>query len=267
MLNDFEMIVHELGEDDITIIPIADVHLGAAEHMENLWYEFCQKVKDAPNVYLILNGDLINNATRSSVSNIFEERYRPSEQKKIMAKLLEPLREKILVSVTGNHERRSSKDADDDPNYDIMCKLDLEHVYRENIAFVKIQLGKQENKSGARLPSQYRPAYNLVVTHGSGGGIYTGTAVLRGERFGYTIDGMDALIVAHTHKPFVTQPGKIRIDSRNNLVTIQPFKVISCSSWLEWGGYAAQKMLLPSSHMRQSIKLSAHGKEMEVTLK
>lgn len=267
MLNDFEMIVHELGEEDVTIIPIADVHLGAAEHMESLWYEFCQKVKDAPNVYLILNGDLINNATRSSVSNIFEERYRPSEQKKIMAKLLEPLREKILVSVTGNHERRSGKDADDDPNYDIMCKLDLEHIYRENIAFVKIQLGKQENDNGHRLPAQYRPSYNLVVTHGSGGGIYTGTAVLRGERFGYTIDGMDALIVAHTHKPFVTQPGKIRIDSRNNLVTIQPFKVISCSSWLEWGGYAAQKMLLPSSHMRQSIKLSAHGKEMEVTLK
>lgn len=267
MLQDFEMIVHDLGEEDITIIPIADVHLGAAEHMENMWYEFCQKVKDAPNTYLTLGGDLVNNATRSSVSNIFEERYRPSEQKKIMAKLLEPLREKILCSVTGNHERRSGKDADDDPNYDIMCKLDLEHLYRENIAFVKICLGKRETVNGGRTTSKARPVYSLVVTHGSGGGIYTGTAVLRGERFGYTIDNMDALIVGHTHKPFVTQPGKIKIDTQNNLVTVKPFKVISCSSWMEWGGYSAQKMLLPTAHMRQSIKLSAYSKEMEVTVK
>jgi predicted phosphodiesterase len=72
-----------------------------------------------------------------------------------------------------------------------------------------------------------RPTYNLVVTHGAGGGILTGGAVNRGERFGYVIDGMDALIVGHTHKPFTTQPGKIKIDPHNNLVTIKPFKVIS----------------------------------------
>ena len=181
MLPDFEMIVHDLGPNDITIIPVADVHLGAAEHMERAWEEFVNKVKDTPNVYLTLGGDLINNATRSSVSNIFEEKMRPSEQKKIMAKMLEPLRDRIICGVTGNHERRSGKDADDDPNYDIMCKLDLEHLWRENIAFVKIQLGQQTDDHGNRRPSRYRPTYTLVVTHGAGGGIYTGTAVSVGS--------------------------------------------------------------------------------------
>jgi len=265
MLPDFEMIVHQFPHD-INIIPLFDVHLGAAEHMEEDFQRFVQMVKDAPNTYLVLGGDLINNATRSSVSNIFEERYRPSEQKKIMSKLLAPVRDKILCSVTGNHERRSTKDADDDPAYDIMAKLDLEHLHRENIAFVKLCLGEQENDNGNRTAGKQRPTYTLVVTHGAGGGIYTGTAVLRAERWGYAITGMDALIVGHTHKPFTTQPGQIVIDPRNNKVSVKPFKVISATSWLEYGGYAAQKMLLPSSHCLHVLTLRADKKEMVVTM-
>ena len=111
-----------------------------------------------------------------------------------------------------------------------------------------------------------RPTYTLVVTHGSGGGIYTGTAVLRSERFGYAITGMDALIVGHTHRPFTTQPGQIVIDPRNNKVSVKPFKVISATSWMEWGGYAAQKMLLPTSHCLHTLTLRADKKEMVVTM-
>lgn len=267
MLPDFEMIVHELGEEDITIIPLADVHLGAAEHMEQEFREFINKVKETPNVYLTLGGDLINNNIRSAVGDIWKETRSPSAQRKEMAKLLEPVRDRIICGVTGNHERRSVKDADSDANQIIMAKLDLEHLWRENIAFVKIQLGKRLDNNGNRNQSKYRPTYTIVVTHGSGGGIYTGTAVLRGERFGYTIDNMDVLIVGHTHKPFVTQPGKLYIDVHNNQVSVKPFRVVSSSSWMEWGGYAAQKMLLPSTHMKQAIILSAKNKEIEVRVK
>ena len=267
MMPDFEMIVHELGEEDITIIPVSDVHLGSAEHMGKEWAEFCDMVLQRPNVYLTLGGDLVNNNIRSAVGDIWQEQLSPSKQKKLMAEMLAPLRDRILCCVSGNHEYRSRKDADDNPSYDIMAKLDLEHLWRENIAFVKVQLGKKLRDNGQRTAHYERPTYNLVVTHGSGGGIYTGTAVLRAERFGYVIDGMDALIVGHTHKPFVTQPGKIQIDPRNNNVKVVPFKVISSTAWMEWGGYAARKMLLPSTHMKQELILSAHNKEMEVRVK
>lgn len=261
MLSDFELIKWHFPEKrDITIIPISDVHLGASEHMEKEWTEFCEMVLKTPNVYITLGGDLINNATRSSVSNVFDDVLRPREQKKLMAKMLEPLRERIICSVTGNHERRSTKDVDDDPTYDIMCKLDLEHLYRENMAFVKIAMGEQEG-NGAQ-----NPTYTLVVTHGSGGGIYTGGAVNRNERFGYVVDGMDCLIVGHTHKPFVTQPSKIKIDPFNNKVSIKPFKVVCSTSWLQYGGYAMKSMLLPSSHAKQIITLSRFKKEILVTM-
>ena len=261
MLSDFELITHKFPDrPDLHIYPISDVHLGAAEHMERAWKHFCDTLLSDPNAYIILGGDLINNATRNSVSNIFEETMRPREQKRMMVEMLKPIKHRILCAVSGNHERRSLKDADDDPTYDIMCKLDLEHLYRENIAFLRLQMGRADGDG------RNNPTYVLTVTHGAGGGILTGGAVNRNERFGYILDGCDCLIVGHTHKPFVTQPSKIYIDARNQKVSVRPFKVVSSTSWLTWGGYAAQKMLLPSSHAPQLITLHGKNKRIDVTM-
>lgn len=267
MLQDFEMIVHQFDTpDDIVIYPISDVHLGAMEHMERQWSQFCIDLLEQPNAYITLGGDLINNATRTSVSNVFDETMRPREQKKIMVEMLTPIKDRILCAVTGNHERRSGKDVDNDPTYDIMTKLDLEHLYRENIAFIKIQIGKRKNEKGQWKTSAERPVYTLCVTHGAGTGMLTGSSVNRTERFGYLLDGCDIFISGHTHKPYVTQPSKIKIDTRSNKVTIVPFKVVSASSWLNYGGYAAQKLLNPTSHAKQIITLSGYKKDIKIEM-
>ena len=260
MLSDFEIISHHFPErEDIKIYPVSDVHLGAAEHLTREWELFCQRVKDEPNSYIVLGGDLVNNGTKTSITNVFAETMRPREQKRVMTAMLEPLRDKILCAVSGNHERRN-RDVDNDITYDIMCKLDLEHLYRENIAFLRLQMGR---KDGA---GNKNPTYVLVVTHGSGAGVLTGGSVNRNERFGYVLDGCDCLVVGHTHKPFVTQPAKIKIDPFNNKVSIKPFKVVSMTSWLQWGGYAAQKMLSPTSHAPQIITLRGKKKEIRVEM-
>jgi UDP-2,3-diacylglucosamine pyrophosphatase LpxH len=267
MLPDFELIKHDLqGGHDVTIIPVSDVHLGAAECMEQEFMEFIRMVADKPNVYLTLGGDLLNNATKSSVSNIYDEVYRPSEAKRMMAKLLEPVRDRILCAVGGNHERRSSKDVDDDITYDIMAKLDIENLYRENIAFLKLSLGLSQRDTGTRTSGFQRPTYCIAVTHGSGGGVLTGAGVNRNERFGYALDGVDALIVGHTHKPYTTQPGKISVDLKNDRVSVKPFRVISSTSWLEYSGYASAKMMLPTTHCLQTLVLRGDKKEIIVTM-
>lgn len=261
MPTDFDMIVHEFPQrDDLHIHFIADVHLGAQEHMEREWSDFCGHVLDDPHAYIILGGDLVNNATRSSISNIFDETMRPREQKRVMAEMLDPLRERILCAVPGNHEGRSGKDADDDPMYDIMCKLDLEDLWRENIAFVKIRIGDKKADGTAN------PTYTLVVQHGAGGGMLPGATINRNERFGYVLDGADALLVGHSHKPMVSQPAKIHIDRHNNAVSIKPFKVVVASSWLSYGGYAARKQMLPTSHAPQIITLCGRRKRITVTM-
>jgi len=262
MLNDFEMIVHKFpNREDITIIPISDVHLGSQECMESEFIEFINKVKETPDVYLVLGGDLIDNGVRNGLTNVFRATMPPSQQKKEMANILAPVADRILAATSGNHERRSGKDVDDDPAYDIMCKIDREEVYRENICFVKLQFGEIEGDG------MKNPTYMLCVAHGAGGGgQLTSGAVLRGERYGYAIDGCDALIIGHTHKPFITNPGKIVIDPRNNKISVKPFRVISMTSWLKYGDYAAQKMLLPTTHSLQTLTLRGNKKEMVVRM-
>lgn len=241
MLNDLDLIVHKFDKD-VTIYPIADVHLGAMEHAEPEWQKFLKKVENE-NAYLILAGDLLNNGIRScKFVNPFDEAIRPRDAKRRMVEYLKPLKDRILCVVSGNHERRTYKDDDQDLTYDICAKLDIEHLYRENIAYMKIMCGKHKNNGHDR----WRCNYGFAVTHGSGGGIYTGAAVNRNERFGNVIDGLDCLVTAHSHKGFITKPMKIVIDLNREIVKTTHYTVTSCVSWLNYGGYAARGMLLPA---------------------
>jgi predicted phosphodiesterase len=256
MQSDFSVIVRNF-ESAIKIVCISDVHYGALEHLGDKWYNFVQTVSKDPTMFLILNGDLINNNIRSSVGSPWDDTVRPREQKKRMVEFLNPIKDRILCCTSGNHERRSLKDADNDPTYDIMTKLDIEDVYRQNAAFMKIQLGQRGDQANV--------AYRFAVTHGSGGGIYTGATVNRNERWGNVIDGVDCVVVGHTHKGTITRPSKIVFDSHNNVVTVKDYLVISCVAWQTYAEYALQKMMLPSSVGNpQVLYLSDKEKNIEV---
>lgn len=258
MLNDFDLISHSFP-DSISIYPVADVHLGALEHAESEWQNFVNELL-ASDSYLILAGDLLNNSVRTvGFTNPYDEKIRPREAKRLMVEYLKPLRDRILCVVTGNHERRTMKDDDQDLTYDICSKLDIEHLYRENIGFMAVSVG-QRNYNGK--PNN---TYTFAVTHGTGGGIYTGASVNRNERFGNIIDGLDCLISAHVHKGTITKPAKIVIDTQNHCVSMKHYVVVSCVSWLNYGGYAAQKMLLPAQVSDpQKLTLSANRRNKKI---
>ena len=261
MLNEYDMIQHRFP-GEVNVYPIADVHLGAIEHCEREWTAFLNRVEQE-NAYLILAGDLLNNSTRGTrFANPFEEALRPREAKRKMVEYLEPLKDRILCVVSGNHEQRTVRESDQDITYDICARLCLEHLYRENMAFLTVSVGKRTNED------KYENTYNIVVMHGNGGGIYTGAAVNRNERFGNIIDGLDCLIAGHVHKGFISKPSKIVIDSRNARVTFKSYVVISCVSWLNYGGYAARAMLLPAKvcdPQRLFFTADHHGKRIVTT--
>lgn len=108
---------------------------------------------------------------------------------------------------------------------------------------MKLSFGKRDAGNGHDKPLQ---CYTVAVTHGAGGGIYTGATVNRNERFGMVLEGVDILAVGHTHKGTVSKPSKIVVDRKPNIVTQRSMTVISACSWLSYGGYAARKMLLPA---------------------
>lgn len=244
MMDDFTIITHHF-DDTITIIPIADVHLGAIEHDQKAWESFLQNAMSAPNTYCVLLGDLLNNSTRgASFANPFDETMRPMQQKKQMTEYLKPLADagKILACVSGNHEYRTELAADQNPSYDICVKLNVEHLYRPNMAFVKIGLGHR-GKDPRPLVT-----YTLACIHGNAGGALSGGVLNRNERSASYISGVDAFIVGHSHKGMLTRPKQLVVDPYNNRVSFKSYLVASAESWLEFGGYAARKMLTPAEH-------------------
>lgn len=258
-MRDFEPIVYDFPDNkDIVIYPISDVHIGAQECMLEAWSDFKKKLLNEPNSYITVAGDMMNNGLKNSVTNVYQETMRPRDQKKWLVEQLRDVKDKILCVVPGNHENRNDKEVDDNPLYDVCCKLDIEDKFRENAAFIILRFGDIEG-NGLKNPS-----YSMCVLHGSGGGIYTGASVNRNERFEYTIDGLDILVVGHNHKPVVSRPQKILFDVRNKKVSYKPFTVVSSTAWLEYGNYAIRKMLLPSSHALQEIQLSGKEKKVRV---
>lgn len=256
MLSDFEMVCVKLPKEDTVIIPVGDVHLGAKEHCRKAWDEFCETVLNRKNTYLIIGGDLMNNALKNSLSNVYEDVLSPSEQKAQLVAQLTPLKDRILCGVQGNHERRTSRDADQDPLYDVFCKMDIEDRYRQNAAFLKVCFGE--------ITDHRRPAYTFGVVHGNGSSIYTVSSASKAERFGMSIDGIDCLISFHTHKPLDAPIGKLVVDKYNNIVSIKPWRLVVASSWLNYSSYAIQKLLTPTATVHQEIWLRASDKELKV---
>lgn len=245
MNRDENILWYSLGDacKQATVYPLADVHLGAEGAHVQAFTDLVKQIALEPDSYVTLQGDLIDNGTRNSVTNVFRATMPPSQQKKEMANILAPIRDKILCIMPGNHERRSGKDADDDPAYDIAAKLDIEDRYREDIAFIRIGLGAKRGHQGDNKPH----TYYIAATHGAGGGMLPGAGVNRADRFLQAMDGVDVFIHGHTHKPYALRGSKLVIDAANKRVTRRPTLSMCAGAWLGFVGYPVQKLMNPAA--------------------
>jgi predicted phosphodiesterase len=237
--DDFDIITKKIvTKDDVKVYPVGDLHVGAIQANLKGWERFNQIILDDPNAYVIFLGDMMNNATRSSVSNLYEDIMRPRDQKIYLKEHLMDLAkaDRILAILPGNHENRSLKDADDSPLYDVAAKLDLEDIYRDNIAFIKLLVGPT---------SRYNP-YTLFVSHGNGGGKFTGSSVNRYEQYSANYEGVDVFYFGHSHKPFVTKPNKIYVNAQKGLIKRRNTIVTTGASWLAYGGYPVRNLMSPA---------------------
>lgn len=236
--SDFDVITKHINTaGQVKVYAVGDLHAGAIQANLKGWEKFNQIILDDPKAYVIFLGDLMNNATKSSVSNPYEDIMRPRDQKIYLKEHLADLAkaDRILAILPGNHENRSLKDADDSPLYDVAAKLDLEDIYRDNLAIVKLNVGTTKFNT-----------YMILATHGSGGGKLTGSTVNNYERFASNWEGIDIFYFGHSHKPFITKPNKILVDSNHTYVSQHDTIVTTGASWLAYGGYPVRNLMGPA---------------------
>lgn len=236
----------------IEVYPLSDLHVGAKTTDYTLFKKFIKHILQQPNRFIVYNGDNMNNATKNSVSNVYGEIMRPREQKKWLIENLEPVKDRILVFVEGNHEARNTKETDQSVVEDIAYALGKSELYREDEAYLKLSFGR--NIRGKRQ------TYGVYLTHGSGGGGTPGAALNKIVKLPLSVTA-DIYIIGHVHKMIGHRDTYRDIDMRNCKVVNKDRLYVISSHWQDFGGYAAKKMLTPGA--KGSVPITISGTEKD----
>ena len=251
-------ITHELGNRDIDIIPFADFHLGDLHADWQVIKDLIERVKTEPNTYCILDGDMMDCAVKQSIGDIYGATLQPMEQLKQCVKIFEPIKDKILAVLPGNHEHRIYKQDGIDMT-ELMChQLGIVDRYSPTTALVFISSGEDSHRR--------RPwCYTLYVTHGSGGGRKEGGKINRLADYATIVDA-DCYICAHTHLPAMFKTCYYRVSYQNRSTSKVEKVFVNTASSLDYGGYGDTQGYKPASNSYPTIHLRSNKKRVTVTL-
>lgn len=244
---------------ELELIPISDTHIGDPSVNEQKVAELIRYVDDHPNTYALLNGDLMNNAIKSSKSDTYTEYLSPMEQMVKLVNMIRPISHKILAVTQGNHERRTWKESGVDITR-LMCReLGLEDKYAEGMAYIFLRFGETNGKNHNR-----QQRYTILITHGSGGGKSVGSKANRLADL-VSIADADIYIYGHTHQTIAFKEGFIRVDPCSDSVRDVDRLFVNSGAYMQWGGYAEQNQYRPSVIVTPHIILSGTDRKMTVT--
>ena len=253
MKKDDEPIVWDFPKGrNVRLKILGDLHLGSPLFNRQAFEDF--KGSITKDTKIIVVGDLIDNGVMGS-PGMYEQTMQPSEAKELLYQELLPFKKNILCAVPGNHELRSRKICDSDIMYDVFARLQIEDLYRPNEVYMCIRIGHKQTTNHKK-----RPTYAIYVTHGSGGGSQIGTYVNKAGKVGMCREGIDLVVMGHSHSPVVFPRKRIVFDTHNLKVTKKPFRVVICPSFLDYGGYAARANYEPSAYVNQDLVLHADEK-------
>lgn len=225
-------------------------------------HERIEEVKAKENAFVILNGDICNNATKTSVSDSYAEEIPPMEQLERFVSLFEPIKDKILAVTSGNHENRTYNKEGIDITA-VACKeLGIADKYSKTGALVFVKFGKGRKGSNNRLSKQL---YTIYCTHGSGGGRKEGAKAIRLADMANIVDA-DVFVHSHTHLPMVMKQGFYRVDRLNGAVIKVDKMFVNTSAMLNYGGYGEAFEFKPSSKDCPVIYLYSKQRRMEAKL-
>lgn len=252
---------------ELEIHTFADEHIGDELcDIKNLLSRI-EYVRNTPNAYCILNGDIIDNATKTSIGDTYTQEFNPMEQLKRATELFQPIKDKILCITHGNHENRTYRKEGINLSYLIATQLGLESRYTPTSAVLFIRFGKdktgrhESNGSG----NVRKICYTIYVLHGSGGGRKEGAKAIRLADMASIID-TDIYIHSHTHLPMVMKQGFHRIDVRNSTVAKVDKLFVNTAANLKYGGYGEAGEFKPSSMVTPIIYLDGIQKEFKARL-
>ena len=242
----------------------ADEHIGDPNSDIKRLKERIQYVADHENAYCIMNGDLMDNATKTSIGDVFVQAFNPMEQLARAVELFSPIKDKIIAITHGNHEQRTYKNEGIDLSRLIAAQLGLEDKYTPTSAVIFLRFGRT-SKTDHGKGKKRKMCYTIYVLHGSGGGRKEGAKAIRLADMASIID-TDIYIHSHTHLPMIMKQGFFRIDRQNDMVGNVTKLFVNTASNLDYGGYGEAKEYKPNSKDTPVIYLCGSKRKFTATL-
>jgi hypothetical protein len=249
--------------------PLSDVHIGSPHFAEEVWDQWTNYLVNTPGVSTMLNGDGLNAALVSSVSDVYSEKLAPGEAATLLEQKLKPLADKgILDGITrGNHESRIWRTAGLDPLEFLADKL---HVpYTPHAMVLVYHVGDQ--------------TYRMFVRHGTGMGAATvGSQANALERAARIIEA-DIFVSGHTHtqlafprdvfrwepatgKQVPLSPGGRAYRVHGDRVERHKMMFVSSGSFLAYEPYAAERGYPPAHIGAPRVFMDGRSKDVHASV-
>jgi len=241
--------------EHIYLLGISDLHVGAPEYDERYVQQVLDWVKETPNAYIILNGDLANCALKESKSDVYEEIITPDEQRRYLRKLFQPVKERVLGVCEGNHEHRIRKATSIDICLDLAEELGCPYG-REGL-LLQIRFG--------RGPNGKPISYIIYATHGWSAARPAGGRVNMAISLASVVLA-DVYITGHTHSKFLYERTYLVADEQNKRVRTIKQVFANSGCMLDYGGYAQAKGYPPAVKGMPRIYLDGRRKDVHASL-
>ncbi|AKA61457.1 hypothetical protein CPT_Stahl29 [Bacillus phage Stahl] len=237
----------------LDVMLFSDWHVGSSGCDESLIDKLiAHALKNQETTRIIINGDLLENATRYSVgSGVYEQTMSPQQQLDYAVKKLKPVAHLIDGFIVGNHTERTKKEVGIDLGKVFSDMLGIEYLgYR---AVVHYSINKN--------------SYPIMLWHGAGSGSTTAAI----ERRLGTMDKVcpDAMVyvISHFHKPLHFQKNVYRVDKFNHKLRLENIHYICTNTALMTHGYADMAGFSVGTTSQPIVRLGGKAAKKEVKVK
>ena len=241
--------------EEAHIYTLSDLHLGDCRCNEHeISARIAEIVADECGL-VVLNGDIMNTATKTSVSDIYTETLSPMQQIEAAVEMLRPIKERVIGATCGNHEARIYRTDGVDTMRLVCRELGCEDYYNPDGILIFLQFGRAKSHKKVDEKNLYKQIYTIYATHGTGGGRKEGAKAIRLADMAAIVDA-DIYIHSHTHLPMIMKNSYFRTDMRNKAAKPVDRLFVNCGANLDYGGYGQVNEYKPTSHETPVIMLS-----------
>lgn len=228
----------------VSLYPLGDWHYGSRQCDDSFIQKVVAEIKSDPQARWVGLGDLIENAIVGSKSDVYLQTCPPKEQIDHVVKLLEPIKEKCLFMIPGNHEERTMRVVGLHPDEIIAGRLWVPYVGYSCLMTLDL--------TEAKTPR----SFSCYFHHNSGGGYTAGGKVNAAAKLRLIVPTVDATFSAHLHTTGRTpvkwyEPGYKRVVEKVGYDYI----IGSALTWNE--SYAEEKAKRPA--VVEQIKVTFVG--------